>query len=102
MAISKIKAAAWKALDTLTYDDTITKADIDVLKTELVRASRTLTKIIKSDRLTNKEKAMGIISAVLLLLPLDMLPIAPEVAKFIDDIVVMMFVLSKKKQKRAA
>ncbi len=72
------------------------------MKTALVRASRTLAKIINSNQLTGKEKAIWIASAVLLLLPLDILPIAPEVAKVIDDVVIMLFVLSKKKEKRAA
>ena len=89
-------------LDTLTQDDNITKADIDVLKTTVVRASRTLSKILKSDQLTSKEKAIGIASAVLLLLPFDMLPITPEIAKFIDDIFVLLFVLSKKRKRNAA
>lgn len=89
-------------MDIITYDDSITKADADELRKGIVRVSETLSKLIKSETLTSKEKIIGIVGAIILLIPFDMISISPEVAKFIDDAVVLLFIASKKNSKKKA
>ena len=91
-----ISRSATKLLDLLvSEDDSITKEDIVRLKNNLITVSGTLYKAYRSENISKTQKTIGIISAIALLLPLDMLNITPETAKFIDDIIVMTLIFGK-------